>query len=117
MYHTDDRNIGTLGYMLFFDASVQYVDSSGHNRTATGMVVAQSGHATETRIIWPGSGAFTTNKFSDYLADADFTAYAGVINGNVAFCFTEDGWTKANSEATPPGYYRANATIIVESTL
>lgn len=117
MYHTDDRNIGTLGYMLFFDANVQYVDSSGHNRTATGMVVAQSGHATETRIIWPGSGAFTTNKFSDYLADADFTAYAGVINGNVAFCFTEDGWTKANSETTPPGYYRANATIIVESTL
>ena len=54
MYHTDDRNIGTLGYMLFFDASVQYVDSSGHNRTATGMVVSQSGHATETRIIWPG---------------------------------------------------------------
>ena len=62
MYHRDDRNIGTLGYMLFFDANVQYVDSSGHNRTATGMVVAQSGHATETRIIWPGSGAFTTNK-------------------------------------------------------
>lgn len=115
MYHTDDRNIGTLGYMLFFDADFSYVDSTGRVRKSTGMIVA--GTDIDTRFVWPGMGTFSTNRFSDYVMDAEVSSYTGVINGEIAFCFTEDGWERANTEATPPGYYRAYATITVESAV
>lgn len=115
MQHTDDQNVGALGYMLFFDADFSYVDSTGRARKSTGMIVA--GTDIDTRFVWPGMGTFSTNRFSDYVMDAEVSSYTGVINGEIAFCFTEDGWERANTEATPPGYYRAYATITVESTV